>query len=168
METIKSEQNIGEKTCAEEQGEEMDKKVGGAKQKDDSTSSAAGRSNNDDTILVAIAAFNTNFIMVITHLNLFRPKKKIYYIIITFHISFAKKSISLESSFLKKLDLVQLCETEKISLNNPLFKIYHMLSLSGTLSYAVYVYLCINCFVCVLVQLFILCFSYLHFLYLRI
>ena len=148
LETIKSEQNIGQKTCAEEQGEEMDKKVGGAKQKDDSTSSAAGRSNNDDTILVAIAvaAFHTNFIMVITHLNLFSPKKKIYYIIITFHISFAKKSLSLESSFLKKLDLVQLCETQKISLNNPLFKIYHMLGLSGTLSYAVYVYLCIKFF----------------------
>ena len=50
LELTKSEQNIGQKTCAEEQGEEMDKKVGGAKQKDDSTSSAAGRSNNDDTI----------------------------------------------------------------------------------------------------------------------
>ena len=53
----------------------MDKKVGGAKQKDDSTSSAAGRSNNDDTILLEIRAFDTNFIMVITHLNLFSPRK---------------------------------------------------------------------------------------------
>ena len=32
-----------------------------------------------------------------------------------------------------QLDLVQLCETQKTSLNNRLFKIYHMLGLSGTL-----------------------------------
>ena len=33
----------------------------------------------------------------------------------------------------KELDLVQLCETQKTSLNNRCFKIYHMLGLSGTL-----------------------------------
>ena len=86
-----------------------------------------------------------------------------------------------------KLDLVQSCETQKISMNNPLFKniphvgsfwhllivnlyfyislfdswechswypwtilsskIYNMLGLSGTLSYTVFVYLCISVFV---------------------
>ena len=41
LETSKSEQNIGQKSCAEEQGEHEDKKsLGGRKQKDDSTGSA--------------------------------------------------------------------------------------------------------------------------------
>ena len=77
LETSKSEQNIGQKSCAEEQGEQEDKKsLGGRKQKDDSTGSATlggwvGGSNNDDTILLPIAAFDAYFIIAFVYLKPF-------------------------------------------------------------------------------------------------